>query len=79
MAAAGSAPTGGSASSMLTNIAQQAKKQRMMYATSSVGSATAGKSSCESPSRKPTQFGAGNGGQQVARVSVTQKSPNKTG
>ena len=78
MAAAGSAPTGGSASSMLTNIAQQAKKQRMMYATSSVGSATAGKS-CESPSRKPTQFGAGNGGQQVARVSVTQKSPNKTG
>ena len=72
---------GGSANSML--LAQQAKKQRMMYATSSVGAASAtagGKSSCgESPSRKATQnqFAATSGGQ-VNRVSVTQKSPNKT-
>ena len=42
--------TGSSTGSMLTNIAQQAKKQRMMYATSSVGSNVA--KSSESPSRQ---------------------------
>lgn len=40
---------GVSTGSMLTNIAQQAKKQRMMYATSSVGSNVA--KSVESPAR----------------------------